>query len=189
MTQAARHHRRAQHQQDVADDGAGDRCLDDVVQALAQGRQGDDQLRGVAEGRIEKSADALAHAFCQLLRGAPHPHRERQDGETCADEYGDVAFRGEVLQRNRDRYEHEQPVHVESASAGDGMMMGPAPSAAPVFPIDPFDIVRLEVGVDGCADRGEEAAIAESLEKAEALQLVLDRVLELGKEHLDAGRP
>ena len=56
--QAADQHRRAQHQQDVADDRADDRGLHDLLEALEQGEEGDDQLGRVAEGHVQQPADA-----------------------------------------------------------------------------------------------------------------------------------
>src|ERR671931_539391 len=47
--QPADQHRAAHHQQDVAQHRADDRRLDDLVQALPQGEERDQQLRQVAE--------------------------------------------------------------------------------------------------------------------------------------------
>ena len=52
--------RRAEHQQNVADDRAGQRGLHHRVEPLSQRHDGDDQLRRVAEGGVQKPADAFA---------------------------------------------------------------------------------------------------------------------------------
>jgi hypothetical protein len=57
---AADQHRRAQHQQHVADDRADDRRLDDLVQARLEREEGDDQLRRVAEGDVQQPPDSRA---------------------------------------------------------------------------------------------------------------------------------
>ena len=49
--------RQAEHQQQVADDAAGDRRLDELDVALTQRDDGDDQLRRVAERGVEKPAE------------------------------------------------------------------------------------------------------------------------------------
>src|SRR4029077_9044666 len=62
-----------------------------------------------------------------------------------------------------------------------------ARSSTPILPIDPFDAIGLEIGVDGLADGREEELVAEAFIESKPLQLVLDRIFQLGKAHLDAG--
>ena len=50
----------AEDQQQVADDRAGQRRLDDLDQAGLQGEERDDQLGDVAERRVEDAADLRA---------------------------------------------------------------------------------------------------------------------------------
>ncbi len=68
--EAADQHRRAHDEQDVAEDRAHQRRLDDLLQALAQREEGDDQLGRVAERHVEEPADAGA-------RRAPPAPRSR----------------------------------------------------------------------------------------------------------------
>ena len=49
--------------------------------------------------------------------------------------------------------------------------------------------MRLEVCADGAPDRGKKGRFAELTEESEALQLVLDRILQLGEAQLDVGLP
>ena len=55
-------HRGAHHQQDVPEDRSDQRGLDDLVQALAEREEGDDQLGRVAEGDVEQAADDVARS-------------------------------------------------------------------------------------------------------------------------------
>ncbi len=43
----------AKDQQDIADDGSGERCFDHIVEAFSQGRDGNDQFGCISEGGIE----------------------------------------------------------------------------------------------------------------------------------------
>ena len=81
MFQPADERRRAEHQQHVADDRAGERRLDEIDQPLAQRQRADDQLGGVAERGVEQAADAAAEPFSEDLRRPPDVGRQRQDGE------------------------------------------------------------------------------------------------------------
>jgi hypothetical protein len=74
-------HGRAHDEQDVAEDGADDRRLDDLLEALAQGEQGDDELGEVAEGDVEEAADTGPGAGRQLLGGPAHRGRGRDHPE------------------------------------------------------------------------------------------------------------
>src|SRR4028118_2128569 len=52
VLEAAEQQARAEHEEHVADDGADDRGLDHGGQARREGEDGDDELGGVAEGRV-----------------------------------------------------------------------------------------------------------------------------------------
>ena len=53
VPEPARHRRRAQHQQDIADDGTRQRRLHHRIQAFSQRQNGDDQFRRIAECGIQ----------------------------------------------------------------------------------------------------------------------------------------
>ena len=71
---------------------------------------------------------------------------------------------------------------IESGTKASSPFINADPPSRPIRP------VGLQIGADGRADRREEELFAEACEKSEALQLVLDRVLQLGKAQLDARR-
>ena len=66
--EAADEERQPEHQQQVADDAAGDRGLDQLDVALAQRDDRDDQLGGVAEGRVEEAAAAPGRSGARAAR-------------------------------------------------------------------------------------------------------------------------
>ena len=78
---AADEHRRAHDEQDVAEDRADDRGLDDLLQALAQREERDDELGEVAERDVQEAADARAGAVRELLGRAAHERGGRDDAE------------------------------------------------------------------------------------------------------------
>ena len=70
---------------------------------------GDDQLRGIAEGGIQQAADALPGVVRQVFGGIAEPSRQRQDGQAgCRKDEG-VGFRREELKPDRDRDKKEKP--------------------------------------------------------------------------------
>ena len=71
--QAAGECRRAEHEQQIADDRPGERRLHDGREPFRQYHQRDNQLGRVAEGRVEKSAEACAGVCCELLGRATQP--------------------------------------------------------------------------------------------------------------------
>ena len=101
MAEAADERRSAEHQQHVADDRSGQRGLDQIGQACAQRQRADDQLRGIAERRVQQPADAAAEMLGQLLGGAPHVGGQRQDGEHRRAEDRDVTLRRQQLEADR----------------------------------------------------------------------------------------
>ena len=94
-------HGRPHDEQDVAEDGADDGGLDDFLEALAEGEQGDDELGGVAEGDVEEPADPRAGAGGQLLGRSSHQRRRRDDPQRGSQEH---PRRSRVQQFQRDRY-------------------------------------------------------------------------------------
>ncbi len=90
VLQTAHEHAQAQYQQDVAHDRAGQRgsyqfehLLVDgrVQQSLADGHDGDDQLRRVAQRGIEQSTQARARVDGQRLGGRAHQPRQGDHGQ------------------------------------------------------------------------------------------------------------
>ena len=59
---------------------------------------------------------------------------------------------------------------------------------AALFPVDPIDPGRRDVGIDRGADGREEGILAELVQQAVAAEPVLDRVLHLGETQLEPGR-
>ena len=81
MLQPAEQERRAQHEQRVGDDRAGERRLDQHVLAGAQRRERDDELGQVAERRVEQAADRVAGLRRDRLGRVAEQRRERHDGQ------------------------------------------------------------------------------------------------------------
>jgi hypothetical protein len=77
--------REAEHEQQVADDAPGDRRLHQRDVSAPQRDDRDDQFRGVAECRVEKTAEGRTRPTCELLRaeaddaGERHQRRSRRD--------------------------------------------------------------------------------------------------------------
>ena len=83
---AADEHRRSHHQQDVAEDRAGDRRLHDLVEPLLEREERDDQLRRVAEGHVHDPADPGARLVRDLLGGAAHGRGGGDDAQRGGEE-------------------------------------------------------------------------------------------------------
>ena len=78
VPQPADQHARAEDEQQVADDRAGERRLDDLDQPGLQGEERDDQLGDVAERRVEDAADLRAGQRAEPLgREADDPGQAR----------------------------------------------------------------------------------------------------------------
>src|SRR6516162_1757097 len=56
-----------------------------------------------------------------------------------------------------------------------------------ILPVNPFDWMDGQVGAHRFAKGREKVFLAEARKQPKALQLVLDRILHLGKAELDAG--
>ena len=109
VAQAAGEERRAEHQQQVADDRADQRGLDDVEHAGAQRDEGDDQLGGIAEGGVEQAADALADPGRELLGRQAEQARQRDDGDAGQDEDQQGRVRPGVVHPGGYRNGEQQP--------------------------------------------------------------------------------
>ena len=108
----------AEREQEVRQDGADERGPDHVEKARPQRHEGDDQLGGVAEGRVEEPADRVAGVGRELLGRPDDQARDRHDRDRRDEEHPGRRRAG-VLERERDRDERQQPVdrgpHVAAA--------------------------------------------------------------------------
>ena len=107
--QPSDHHRGPHHEQDVADDRAHDRRLDDLLKALVQGEEGDDQLGRVAEGHVQEAADARSRLGGDRLGRLAHHGRAGDHAERGGAEDEHRVRVGE-LQRYRRRDEDAEVV-------------------------------------------------------------------------------
>ena len=101
----------AEHQENVADDRAGDGGFDHTGQALGQSHQRDDQLGGIAEGGVEQPADAMAGAGTQMLGSPAHPAGQRNDRDARDDEKQGFVLPGRnITDGESRRHGQQQPV-------------------------------------------------------------------------------
>ena len=100
--------REAEDEQEVADDAPRQRTANDVGQPLVDGEQGDDQLRRVAEGRVQEPSDPGTGVVRGVLgRFADHPG-ERDERECCEQEQGHVAQVEDVIREEGEWREGER---------------------------------------------------------------------------------
>jgi len=100
----------AERQQEVGQDGADDRRADHVEQAGPERHDGDDQLRRIAEGRVQEAADGVAGPRGELLGRVHDEPRGRDDGQGRTEEDQWRRHRPHPVQDHGDRHEHQQPV-------------------------------------------------------------------------------
>ena len=110
--QPASDERESHDQKQIAEDAAGDGCLHQVHQAGAERHERNDELRRIAEGRVEETAHRWPGAVCQMLRGLAHVSREREHAEAGGEE--DPHRRGvqDVAEHHADgnrRQQHQAP--------------------------------------------------------------------------------
>ncbi len=84
--------RRAQHEQGVGDDRAGNRRLHQHVLPGAQGSDRDDQLGEVAQRGVEQAPHGVARLGCHGFRGVTEQSRQRHDGQNRQREEQRVRF-------------------------------------------------------------------------------------------------
>ena len=99
--------REAEDEQDVADDAPRQRAAHDLGQPLVDREQRDDQLRRVAEGRVQESADARAGVMRGVLGRLADQPGERDERERGEDEQLDVAEIEQEIRGDRDGREGE----------------------------------------------------------------------------------
>lgn len=105
--QAPGEHRKTEDKQCVADNGAGQRRFYDRVQSFAQRQHGNDDLRHVAERRVQQPSDALTCFVSQVLGGSTHDTRQRYDRDRRECENERVRLRRRVADDQGDRHEDQ----------------------------------------------------------------------------------
>src|SRR5262245_20527416 len=90
------------------------------------------------------------------------------------------------MRRCRSGARYSRPTATGTKSRSQFMGLLPSSRRAAVLPIHPVDGVRLEVAADRGADGREEGVFTDLLVQTESLELVLHRILELGKAQLDS---
>jgi hypothetical protein len=114
---AAEDERRTEDEQDVRDDAARERSPHHVRQRGVDGEEGDDQLRRVAEARVEEAADPGPRVLAGVLgRLADQPGERHQRGSR-SDEQRRVADVEDVPEENHEggqdeRRPEELPAHA-----------------------------------------------------------------------------
>ena len=104
-------HGGAEYQQNIANNATGDRCFNYIVEPGTQCSQSNYELGGIAECRIEQSANPFAHALRKMLGGPAHPSSERHNSKGGGNENEEIPFRSEQLLPNRHRNQQQEPVH------------------------------------------------------------------------------
>ena len=109
VTDAAEQERQTERQQQVPEQRADDRRAHHLQQAGTQGGHRDDQLREVAESRIEKAADGGSGMDGDLLRSLNDEFRERHDGDRGTEE-GDAGRNiAASIEKSGDGREDQEP--------------------------------------------------------------------------------
>ena len=120
---ATHEHRRAQHEQRIADDGASQRGPHHLRQTCGQRSQADDDFGRVAEGRVQETTDAMPQALGQDLSGEADQPGERDESQ-CRQHKGHQGRRMQGLGEDRRwgcKYEQIEPaIHDLSVSHVEG---------------------------------------------------------------------
>ena len=114
---AACDHCSSEHEEGGRDDRAAQRAAHDVRQPTPNGEERDDQLRGVAEARIQEAADAGARVLRHVLRRLADQECERCESARGEDEARctldpECVVRDERDGRERERYPEDRPPHL-----------------------------------------------------------------------------
>ena len=108
VPQPAQQERDAEHEEQVGDDRASDRRLDELEHAHAQRGQRNDKLGEIAKARVQKAADAVARLGGDRFGGAAEERGQRNDGSDRKDEKRVCACGGMLCNDHRWR-EDEKP--------------------------------------------------------------------------------
>src|SRR6266545_3356059 len=93
---ASRQHARAEDEQEIANDGPGERRLDDLREAAREREDRDDEFRGVPERRVEEASDSRSCMLSEFLRTADEEPGERDDRDPGHDEHEHARTEREV---------------------------------------------------------------------------------------------
>src|SRR5205823_7813999 len=90
VTEAPNQHAQSEDEEDVPDDGPGQRGFHDLRKAARQSEDRDDEFRRVPERRVQEASDPRARMLPQLLRREPKEPGERDDREARNEEHDDI---------------------------------------------------------------------------------------------------
>ena len=111
VLESAEQKRRAQHEQRVGDDRAGDGRLHQHVLPGAQSRQRDDQLGQVSQRGVEQATRRVAGLGRNRFGGVTQQRGQRHDGEHGQHEEQRVRFGLELRGCKHHRHKGQQPEH------------------------------------------------------------------------------
>ena len=109
MLESAEQKRRAQHEQRVGDNRAGDGRLHQHVLPGAQGGERDDQFGQVSQRGVEQAADRIARLGRHRFGGVTQQRRQRHDGQDGQHEKQRVRFGLELCGCEHHGHEGQQP--------------------------------------------------------------------------------
>ena len=109
VLESAEQKRRAQHEQRVGDNRAGDGRLHQHVLPGAQGGQRDDQFGQVSQRGVEQAADRIARLGRHGFGGVTQQRRQRHDGQDGQHEEQRVRFGLELRGGEHHGHEGQQP--------------------------------------------------------------------------------
>ena len=87
--EAAEDHCAASDEEEIAEDGAGERGFDDVVEAAGEGDKAEDQFSGISEGGVNKPSPGGAGALGKMFGGFAHERGEGNDAHARKEKGGD----------------------------------------------------------------------------------------------------
>ena len=96
-----------EHQQAVGDHGTSDAQHHQVVEAAFQGRQGDHQLKQIAQGDVQQPSQPLTNAVHKAIDQLSCDLGQRDQGEAAKQEIGERE-RARRLRRHHNRHSAHQ---------------------------------------------------------------------------------
>lgn len=127
--QAAKEEAESHDEQQVGQDGADERGLDDDNLTLDESEDGDDELDSIAKGGVDEAAEGLASAQGNLFRGEAKHGGEGDDGDEVDGEDDGWADAVHIVERNADRRGDKQDVDpgveecaLQLVGDGEGML-------------------------------------------------------------------